>query len=269
MSSNGDLLASETTPGQKAELVLTAFSERDLAKTKTARKMIWSLGAHGVAFLALLLAPLWYADEELPPVDYIHVLISSPPPPPPPPLPKGSSAAKEKPPEKTGQEKPPDPDVIVEPQLPEDPKPIEPEKGIVNQLGSETGSDNGNALGMEGGKEGGIVGGTIGGTVGGVIGGWGDGDVPVTDYDQPPKLLKQTRPQYPQDAFIKKIEGVVELAVVIETDGKIRRARVVRSVPLLDAAAIQTVKQWVFSPGMKHGQPVPTPANIPVTFRIF
>ena len=47
------------------------------------------------------------------------------------------------------------------------------------------------------------------------------------------------------------------------------RARVIQSVPLLDAAAIQTVYQWVFSPAMKHGRPVATMAHAPVAFRIF
>ena len=42
-----------------------------------------------------------------------------------------------------------------------------------------------------------------------------------------------------------------------------------QSVPALDAAAIQTVKEWVFSPAIKHGRPVATIAQAPVAFRIF
>ena len=38
---------------------------------------------------------------------------------------------------------------------------------------------------------------------------------------------------------------------------------------LLDAAALQTVYQWVFSPAVKGGRPVATVASAPVTFRIF
>ena len=106
-----------------------------------------------------------------------------------------------------------------------------------------------------------------GGTLGGVIG--GTGDSPVMDYDQPPRLLKMTRPVYPQEAFIKKIEGVVTLEIVIGIDGKVGRSRVVRSIPQLDAAAIQCVHQWIFSPAIKGGRPVPTIANAPVSFRIY
>ncbi len=228
-----------------------------------------SVGLHSALVLALLLSPLFYPDESPPPVDYLRVLIYNPPPPPPPPLPRGASSKPvERAPEKTGA-KPPDPDVLVEPVLPEDPKPIEPEKGIdpLKLFGVENGSDAGSEAGMEAGVEGGTVGGTLGGTLGGVFG--GTGDSPVMDYDQPPRLLKQTRPVYPQEAFIKKIEGVVTLEILIGVDGKVRRARVLRSVPQLDAAALQTVRQWVFAPAIKGGRPVPTTAQAPVSFRIY
>jgi len=228
-----------------------------------------SLGLHGVLLAVLLVSPLFYPVESPPPADYTRVLIYNPPPPPPPPLPKGASTKPTvKEPEKTGQ-KPPDPEVLVEPVMPEEPEPIEPETGIdaLKQFGIETGSEAGTVDGMEVGVDGGTVGGTPGGVLGGVIGGTGDG--PVMDYDQPPRLLKQTRPVYPQEAFIKKVEGVVTLEIVIGVDGKVGRARVLRSIPQLDAAAIQTVRQWLFSPAVKAGRPVATIAQAPVSFRIF
>lgn len=238
-------------------------------KTARGRWFSISVALHALLIFAVILSPLFYPDEPPPPVDYIRALIYNPPPPPPPPLPKGSSIKPtEKAPEKTGA-KPPDPDVLVEPRVPDDPKPVEPEKGIdpLKQFGVEDGSVAGSIDGMAGGVEGGTVGGTLGGVIGGVIG--GTGDSPVLDYDQPPRLLKQTRPVYPQEAFIKKIEGVVTLEIVIGIDGKVGRARVLRSIPQLDNAAIQTVRQWVFSPAIKGGRPVATIANAPVSFRIF
>ncbi len=228
-----------------------------------------SIALHVVVIAGVILSPLFYPEEAPPPVDYIRALIYNPPPPPPPPLPKGaSSKPADKAPEKTGA-KPPDPEVLVEPKVPENPKPVEPEKGIdpLKQFGVEDGSDAGSIDGMAGGVDGGTVGGTLGGVIGGVIGGTGDN--PVLDYDQPPRLLKQTRPVYPQEAFIKKIEGVVMLEIVIGIDGKVGRARVLRSIPQLDNAAIQTVRQWVFAPAIKGGRPVSTIANAPVSFRIF
>ena len=67
---------------------------------------------------------------------------------------------------------------------------------------------------MEVGVEGGVVGGVPGGVIGGVIGGTGDG--PVLDYDQPPRPIKITKPQYPQEAFVKKIEGTVTVEILID-----------------------------------------------------
>jgi protein TonB len=146
---------------------------------------------------------------------------------------------------------------------------LEPEAGVrpEDQFGSDTGSDFGDALGMEGGVDGGVVGGVPGGVLGGVLGGTGTG--PVMDYDAPPRLLKNVKPQYPQDAFVKKIEGTVLIEILIDSQGRVVRAKVIQSVPMLDAAALQTVYQWVFQPAIKNGRPVPTIAHAPVHFRIY
>jgi protein TonB len=111
------------------------------------------------------------------------------------------------------------------------------------------------------------VGGIPGGVLGGVLGGTGTG--PVMDYDSAPRPIKITRPQYPQEAFVKKIEGTVIVEILIDSTGRVVRARVIQSVPMLDAAALQTVYQWVFEPAIKRGRPVPTIAHAPVAFRIY
>jgi protein TonB len=237
------------------------------------RTVSWpvSVAGHVVAAALLILVPILW--QEAPPehTDYIRALLYNPPPPPPPPLPKGSNAALEK------QEAPKPTTPETQPQkqpeftAPVEPKeePLKPEAKVPEnqQAGSENGSDMGVPEGMEVGVEGGVVGGVPGGVIGGVIG--GTGDIPIMDYDTPPRLIKQTRPIYPQDAFIKKIEGVVEVEILIDASGRVSRARVMRSVPLLDQAAIETVKQWVFAPAVKGGRPVPTTAIAPVTFRIY
>jgi len=257
------------TQNERPHELFSLFAEDEQDRSGRGRWFSASIVLHGALIFGVILSPLFYPDEPPPPVDYIRALIYNPPPPPPPPLPKGaSSKPADKAPEKTGA-KPPDPEVLVEPRVPDDPKPVEPEKGIdpLKQFGVADGSEMGSVDGMAGGVDGGTVGGTLGGVIGGVIGGTGDN--PVLDYDQPPRLLKQTRPVYPQEAFIKKIEGVVMLEIVIGIDGKVGRARVLRSIPQLDSAAIQTVRQWVFTPAIKGGRPVSTIANAPVSFRIF
>jgi protein TonB len=146
--------------------------------------------------------------------------------------------------------------VTVEPAPQADP-PVapSPEPGLA---GSPTGGDAGSADGMEGGQHGGVR--------GGVPGGVGQG--PVLDYDRPPRAIHKLRPRYPPEAFVLRVEGTVEVEILIDAEGKVASARVVHSVPLLDAAALAAVAEWRFAPAFRAGHPVPTVARAPVTFRI-
>jgi TonB family protein len=94
--------------------------------------------------------------------------------------------------------------------------------------------------------------------------GWNE----ASDYDQPPRAIKIVKPKYPKDALAKGIEGVVEVEILIDAGGKVTRARVLKSVPGLDEAALDTVERWRFSPAMKNGHPVATTARAPVMFRL-
>lgn len=240
------------------------------APNRARRGLAASAAIHTVVITAAVLLPILWPEPLPDQIDVYRVLIYNPPPPPPPPLPKGSAAQPQTEPAKpvTPDETPRKPDTLFEPQEPKDtPLEAEARDKMSDQFGSPTGSDMGVAEGMEGGVEGGVVGGVLGGVLGGVVGGTGDG--PVMDYDQPPRAIKITKPQYPQEAFVKKVEGTVVLEILIDQNGKVIRARVLQSIPLLDSAAIETVKQWVFKPAIKNGRPVATVANAPVGFRIF
>ncbi len=231
-----------------------------------------SLAAHVVVLAAIVLVPIFVPGGLPTQQDYLVGIIYNPPPPPPPPPLRGSSMKPE-------PVKPQPPKAVVEqPAKPDFTAPIDtqpkdakllPEQGVRpdEQAGSETGSDLGDPLGMEGGVLGGQVGGVPGGVLGGMIGGTGTG--PVMDYDSPPRPIKQTKPEYPQEAFIKKIEGTVVVEILIDSTGRVARARVIQSVPLLDAAAVQCVYQWVFQPAVKHGRPVATIGRAPVHFTIY
>jgi TonB family protein len=111
--------------------------------------------------------------------------------------------------------------------------------------------------------------GTEGGVGGSLVGAVPTDITPVKNYDQAPRAIKITRPQYPHEAFIKKVEGTVVVEILIDATGRVVRARVIQSVPLLDAMALKTVYQWAFSPAVKDGRPVPTLAHAPITFRIY
>jgi len=248
---------------------------KNLVVSNPAPKRGWfgmreSLVGHAVLITLLVLVPILWPTVSPEHPDYIRALLYNPPPPPPPPLPKGSAMVqKPRPAEPTTPEvKPQKPDFTAPIEHPREQE-LKPEAKLpeTEQAGSPTGSDVGVADGMEEGVEGGVVGGVPGGVLGGVIGGTGDG--PVMDYDQAPRPIKITRPQYPQEAFVKKIEGTVIVEILIDSTGAVVRARVTQSIPALDAAALQTVREWRFSPAIKHGRPVSTIAQAPVTFRIF
>ena len=237
--------------------------------------LVASAAAHLVVVAALVLVPLFLPERmlDMPAVDYVRVLLYDPPPPPPPPLPKGAPEGG-----RTAMRRPAEPDPRPTPMPSEArleapvevlaPEPTTSELGV-EPLGSPTGSPSGVLEGMEGGVEGGMVGGVPGGVLGGVIGGTGTGPVPVLDYDRPPRVLRQPKPHYPADAFAQKVEGVVLIEILIDENGRVVRARVVQSVRLLDAAALEAVRSWVFSAAIKHGRPVATIARAPVSFVIY
>lgn len=83
-----------------------------------------------------------------------------------------------------------------------------------------------------------------------------------------PERIRDVPPVYPQVARDAKIDGTVILEAVIATDGTVRDVRVLRSRPLLDEAAIDAVRQWLFTPTLLNGEPVPVVMTVTVTFRL-
>jgi protein TonB len=90
-----------------------------------------------------------------------------------------------------------------------------------------------------------------------------------TGNAQPPRLLNRVNPVYPREVQRERIQGVVRLQVVIEADGSVGDAKVVRSLdPRLDAAAMEAVKQWRYEAATVDGTPVRTIATIMVSFTL-
>jgi protein TonB len=82
----------------------------------------------------------------------------------------------------------------------------------------------------------------------------------------PPKLLTRVAPVYPQFAVEGRVEGVVILETVVDPEGRVEDVRVLRSIPLLDQAAMDAVKQWRYAPVLVNGQPVACVLTVTVTF---
>ena len=83
-----------------------------------------------------------------------------------------------------------------------------------------------------------------------------------------PVKTKDVRPEYPQLARISHVQGLVIIEATIAADGTVQEARVLRSIPLLDAAALDAVKQWEFTPTLLNGVPVPVIMTVTVQFTL-
>ena len=80
-----------------------------------------------------------------------------------------------------------------------------------------------------------------------------------------PRKIVDAAPIYPDLARAARVEGLVILEATIDERGMVTDARVLRSVPLLDAAALAALKQWRYTPTLLNG--VPVRVLMTVTFR--
>ena len=85
---------------------------------------------------------------------------------------------------------------------------------------------------------------------------------------KPPTKTKDVRPVYPAIAQSARVQGVVIVEATIGPDGRVAEAKVLRSIPLLDAAALDAVRQWQFTPTLLNGQAVPVIMTVTVNFTL-
>ena len=85
---------------------------------------------------------------------------------------------------------------------------------------------------------------------------------------RPPSKVKDVRPAYPPIALASRVEGIVIIEATIGPSGKVQDAKVLRSHPLLEAAALEAVRQWEFTPTLLNGNPVAVIMTVTVDFRL-
>jgi TonB family protein len=81
-----------------------------------------------------------------------------------------------------------------------------------------------------------------------------------------PTKVKDVAPVYPEIAKSARVSGAVVIEATIGTDGKVVDTKVVRSIPLLDEAAVGAVRQWEYTPALLNGAPVPVLMTVTVNF---
>ena len=207
-----------------------------------------SIFLHVVVIGAVIIIPLMAADV-LPTPPAMMAFVAAPPPPPPPPPAAAVPQA---------------PQVMTNPNA----APVEAPKEILPESGISAGAE-----GVPGGVEGGVP----GGVVGGVVGGLPEAPPPppppqapvrVGGNIKPPTKIRNVPPVYPPIAQSARVQGVVIIEATIGPNGKVTDARVLRSIPLLDQAALDAVRQWEFTPTLLNGVPVPVIMTVTVNFTL-
>jgi TonB family protein len=97
-----------------------------------------------------------------------------------------------------------------------------------------------------------------------------DGQAPVRvgGNIRPPVKTRDVKPVYPPEAFESRVQGVVIMEATIDPLGNVSSARVLRSQPLLDQAALEAVSQWQFTPTLVNGVAVPVIMTVTVNFTL-
>lgn len=83
----------------------------------------------------------------------------------------------------------------------------------------------------------------------------------------PPKV-RDIKPAFPPLAQTAGVQGVVIVEALVDSNGDVVDARLLRSIPLLDEAALSAVKQWRFSPTLLNGSPVAVLMTVTVNFSL-
>jgi protein TonB len=83
-----------------------------------------------------------------------------------------------------------------------------------------------------------------------------------------PMKVRGIDPVYPAIAQAARVQGIVIIEATLGPDGRMVNARILRSVQLLDQAALEAVRSWEYTPTLLNGMPVPVIMTITVSFTL-
>lgn len=84
--------------------------------------------------------------------------------------------------------------------------------------------------------------------------------------DELPEALWKAPPDYPDEARRSGVAGEVLVEAFVSSSGQVERTRIIRSIPMLDAAAARAVERWTFKPARSGGRAIPVWVTIPIRF---
>jgi TonB family protein len=94
------------------------------------------------------------------------------------------------------------------------------------------------------------------------------GPVRVGGDVRPPAKVVNVPPTYPAEALSAGVQGVVAIEATIDETGSVTEARVLKSVPELDDAALEAVRQWKYTPTLMNGAAVPVIMTVTINFTL-
>lgn len=83
-----------------------------------------------------------------------------------------------------------------------------------------------------------------------------------------PMKTRDVKPVYPLEAQDLGVQGVIIIEALINAEGRVEDARILKSIPMLDAAALDAVRQWEYMPTLLNGQPVPVLMTATMNFTL-
>ena len=85
---------------------------------------------------------------------------------------------------------------------------------------------------------------------------------------QAPVKVRDVKPVYPPEAQDLGVQGVIIIEALLNAEGRVEDARTLKSIPLLDAAALEAVRQWEYVPTLLNGAPVPVLMTVTINFSL-
>jgi TonB family protein len=127
--------------------------------------------------------------------------------------------------------------------------------------GSGGGAGTGTGTGVGSGDGSGVGPGSGGGT--------GGGPYRPGSGIEPPRLLREVKADYTEDARQRSISGEVVMEIVVRRDGSVGDVRILRGLGGgLNERAVQAVRQWRFAPAQRLGAPVDVIVEVGVEFKL-
>lgn len=100
-------------------------------------------------------------------------------------------------------------------------------------------------------------------------GGTGGGPYRPGSGIEPPRLLREVRPNYTEEARQRGVEGDVVLEIVVRRDGTVGGIQTLQALGFgLDRLAVDAVRQWRFAPARRLGRPVDVIVEVAVEFKL-